>query len=100
MKEELLTGKAKEHFLEWLDKQDLAPYRVMFDSIPEFVQLAYIVEWLDQSDFKVCTEPILGSEFRVFVLRKNIHYWIDGRFTDRNSATISIIQKSNEIYNQ
>jgi len=100
MKEELLTGTAKDHFLSWLDLQDLAPYRVMFDSIPEFIQLAYIVQWLDTVKLRICIEPILGGEFRVFALYKSEHTWIDDRYSDRTSATKNIIQKANEIYNQ
>ena len=94
-----LSGKTKEHFLNWLEIQDLAPYKVMFDSIPEFVQISYIVQWLDSVDLKVCVEPILGGEFRIFVLDSNFHDWVDDRYSDRISAYKEIIKKCDTIYN-
>jgi len=43
----LLSGMARVDFENWLEKQHVAPYRVMFWDIPKIVQNAYIIEWLD-----------------------------------------------------
>ena len=35
----MLTLKAKDVFEKWLEKQEVAPYKVMFWDIPKIVQL-------------------------------------------------------------
>lgn len=116
---ELLTGKAKEDFLDWLDNiqlqpQDLAPYRVTFDEVPLIVKIAYIIEWLDSKMIYVKIKPYHGGGQNVFypscyfleeyfIIRQvNILFDDDSLFytTDRTEATTEAIKKANEIYNE
>ena len=92
----ILTGKAKLDFEKWLDKQNVAPYKVMFYDIPIVVQIAYLIEWFDSVGI------IITSDY--FELNKGFYSEIlDSNFAivkpTRQEALTEAIKKANEIYN-
>ena len=92
----ILTGKAKLDFEKWLDKQNVAPYKVMFYDIPIVVQIAYLIEWFDSVGI------IITSDY--FELNKGYYSEIlDSNFAivkpTRQEALTEAIKKANEIYN-
>ena len=92
----ILTGKAKLDFEKWLDKQNVAPYKVMFYDIPIVVQIAYLVEWFDSVGIYITSDyfelnkgfysEVLNSDFEIIK-------------PTRQEALIEAIKKANEIYN-
>ena len=87
---ELINGKAKEDFLNWLDQQDLAPYKVMFDEVPLNVKLPYIIEFLETKKYEGI--PLFTKCFNFYhIFRIESQSIFD--------VWIQSIQKSNEIYN-
>lgn len=107
---ELLTGKEKESFLEWLDKQDLAPYRVIFDEVPLIIQTSYIIEWLDSVGIKILPCYGLSGWYCVVKNYNNKEFGnykcfhvVNNRINDfdtRQEAITEAIKKANEIYNK
>ena len=92
----ILTGKAKLDFEKWLDKQNVAPYKVMFYDIPIVVQIAYLVEWFDSVGIYVTSD--------YFELNKGFYSEVlDSNFAiikpTRQEALIEAIKKANEYYN-
>ena len=92
----ILTGKAKLDFEKWLDKQNVAPYKVMFYDIPIVVQIAYLIEWFDSVGI------IITSDY--FELNKGYYSEIlDSNFAivkpTRQEALTEAIKKANEYYN-
>ena len=93
----ILTGKAKLDFEKWLDKQNVAPYKVMFYDIPIVVQIAYLIEWFDSVGI------IITSDY--FELNKGYYSEIlDSNFAivkpTRQEALTEAIKKANETYNE
>ena len=93
----ILTGKAKLDFEKWLDKQNVAPYKVMFYDIPIVVQIAYLVEWFDSVGIYVTSD--------YFELNKGFYSEVlDSNFAivkpTRQEALTEAIKKANEIYNE
>jgi len=98
---ELLTGKSKEHFLEWLDKQDLAPYKVMFDEVPLIVQASYIIEWFDIVGCVICIGNIYydGYHFNWNInMTKPVNS--ENGYETRAEATTEAIKSAVKIYNE
>ena len=99
---EILTGNAKEDFGKWLEIQEVAPYRVMFDTIPDFIQIAYIVEWLDaerilyEVQYERNTNQFFGC---VIDFKKGVRSDVTGNFHNRKDCHRESIIKANEIYN-
>ena len=113
-----LTGKAKQDFEVFqihrslaitnadrlenykLDFKDLEPYSHHIWRMDEVYLIALIIEWLDTVNLQITTETIQGGEFRCFVLKDKLHhFWIDDRFESRKKASISAIQKADELFN-
>jgi len=101
----MLTNKAKIDFLNWLDKQDLAPYRVMFDDIPKFIQTAYIIQWLDEIgliieiDYERASKQYFGNLLNCLkstITRQDI----SNNFNSRTSFEEEGIKQANLIYNE
>ena len=93
----ILTGEAKLDFEKWLDKQNVAPYKVMFYDIPIVVQIAYLVEWFDSVGIYVTSD--------YFELNKGFYSEVlDSNFAivkpTRQEALTEAIKKANEIYNE
>jgi len=70
----LPKSKLKEDFLNWLDKQELAPYKQMFDDIPEFVQVSYVKKYLREQE---CID------IEILTVKNNLAYcykaWSEGK---------------------
>jgi len=97
-----MEGQAKLDFLEWLEIQDLAPYVVMFDVIPEFVKHSYIIKWLDEINYiiEVQFERNTNQYFGyVLDLINGIKLNVSGNYHSRFEFNQSAIEKANEIYN-
>jgi hypothetical protein len=91
----LLTGKCKSDFENWLENQNVAPYKVMFWDIPKIVQCAYITEWLDTNGYFI--EITKDNE------RINTHVngqWISGNYKSRMEAMKFTMDIVNEMYNE
>lgn len=104
----ILTGKAKEDFLEYYNNHSIK-YLLSwtdFDDLPLVVKNALIIEWLDSvgiyinttyeefEDIQVKKLPVLVKTWIVWV---NEELLID--FNSRQEATDEAIKKANEIYN-
>lgn len=71
----LPKSKTTDDFYNWLDKQDLAPYKVMFEDVPEMVQIPYIQKYLrEQACTEICIRPISN------LLRYYAEIWIHDKF--------------------
>ena len=104
----ILTGKAKEDFLEYYNNHSIK-YLLSwtdFDDLPLVVKNALIIEWFDSvgiyvnttyeefEDIQVKKLPVLVKTWSVLV---NEELLID--FNSRQEATDEAIKKANEIYN-
>lgn len=88
----ILTYKAKEDFLKYLQDLEIVPYPAMFSEVPLTIQLPYIVDWFD------------SIEMYFWVYRSESGYWATSierkaKYDTRNEALISAIEDVNEIYN-
>jgi len=101
----MLTGKTKEDFYNWLEKQDLAPYKVMFESIPEFVQMCYIQEFMDMMGYCIVILPsqrvknrfaIRLESYKLLESVKQTHF----KFGTRTEALKYSIGQFDEFYNE
>lgn len=90
---ELLSGTCLNKFYEWLDNQDVAPYKVMFWNIPEIVRQAYLVSFFDNANL-----PIWAYQ------PNETGYWahnLEGKakYDSRPEALTFAIEEANEIFN-
>lgn len=96
-------SKASDDFYEWLELQEVAPYKVMFEDIPEFIQISYLIEWLDsiliiiETDYERLSKQYYGNviDYRNC---KNIKVDFSNNFGNRTSVLKSAIEKVFEIY--
>jgi hypothetical protein len=102
----MLTLKSKEVFEKWLEKQEVAPYKIMFWDIPKIVQSSYITEWFDTVGITVDVMPRMADENKIvfepntFCLKHEITTEDVIQFDNRLEAKIKAIEKANEIYNE
>lgn len=98
----MLTDKCKKDFLIWLKAQDVAPYPVMFDELPDIIKKTYIIEYFDSVGIHISIKVFkdhcndIGFEYSV-VSKKN-----DSEIKYLHSRSLAIdlaIEKANEIYN-
>ncbi len=96
----LLKPSLHSKFLDWLDTQEIAPYRVMFDTIPVAVQVGYILDWLESIDVVLDLEyERYSNQYYSKIINKTKGIRVDcsGNFKTRLEATIESIKKVNEV---
>ena len=99
----LISDKCKLDFEKWLDKQNVAPYKVMFYDIPIIVQIAYLVEWFDVVGLNIYTKPRFhygGLSFDGFIDGMEISKIETEYFKTRNEAFLKAIELANVFYNE
>jgi len=98
----LVSDKCKLDFEKWLDKQNVAPYKVMFYDIPVIVQIAYLVEWFDIVGLNIYTKPRFhdgGLSFDGFIDGMKISKIETEYFKSRTEAFLKAIELANVFYN-
>jgi|VirMetMinimDraft_7_1064189.scaffolds.fasta_scaffold175117_2 hypothetical protein len=98
----LISDKCKLDFEKWLDRQNVAPYKVMFYDIPIVVQIAYLVEWFDVVGLNIYTKPRFhygGLSFDGFIDGMEISKIETEYFKTRNEAFLKAIELANVFYN-
>ena len=102
----ILTGKAKEDFIAWKNKNYETEYCCAFTQIPETSKSALIIEWLDNVGITI--------DRNVYDRKMIIREWITGNeqewiidctyieiFNNSfNNWYSEAIEKANEIYNE
>ena len=101
----LISDTCKKDFENWLEKQEVAPYKSMFFDIPKIVQTSYLVDFFDEIGITVDIMPRMNEEKIVFepntfCLKHEITTEDFVQFKKRIDALISAIQKANMIYNK
>ena len=99
----LISDKCKLDFEKWLDKQNVAPYKVMFYDIPIVVQIAYLVEWFDVIGLNIYTKPRFhygGLSFDGFIDGMEISKIETEYFKTRTEAFLKAIELANVFYNE
>ncbi len=99
----LISDKCKLDFEKWLDRQSVAPYKVMFYDIPIAVQIAYLVEWFDTVGLNIYTKPRFhygGLSFDGFIDGIEISKIKTEYFKTRNEAFLKAIELANVFYNE
>ncbi|MFZ4929045.1 hypothetical protein [Chryseobacterium sp. Mn2064] len=96
----ILTGKAKIDFEKWMQDKIILHPDINFNSIADQFQATLIIEWLD-SVFIVLTINNTYYDGFHFYWEINMAKPLrsDHSFETREQATISAIEKANEIYN-
>ena len=93
----ILTGKAKEDFILWLNNQPVAPYEVMLDDIPKCYLNSLIIEWFDSVGIYITSDYFeLNKGFYSEILNSNFA----SIKPTRQEALTEAIKKANEIYNE
>jgi len=98
----MLKGKSLELFETWLNNQEVAPYFVMFDSLPKIIQCAYIIDWFDniniifEIQYERNTKQYFGS---VTDVEKGIKQDVSGNFKSRVLAMQKAIEIAVELIN-
>lgn len=95
----LLNGKARIHFINWLNNLQIAPYSVMFDDLPIIVQHAYIIEWLDSVKLQIIIPKWVNDFYFKIEYAKSTYYESEFCYDSRQEATEKAIKKANELYN-
>lgn len=95
----ILTGKAKEDFINWKNKNYENEYYCTFSSMPKQSQNALIIEWFDSVGIyiSILTQENDRKERR-FTSDINEQEFISCK--TRQQATEESIKKANEIYNK
>jgi len=99
---ELLTGKAKEDFLQWNEDNDapLSTYAIEQGLIYGTVLNAMIIEWLDSVGIIILINNVMDDWwFRVKSKNKVVKSEKYNELKSRQEATEQAIIKANEIYN-
>lgn len=99
----LISDKCKLDFEKWLDRQNVAPYKVMFYDIPIVVQIAYLVEWFDVVGLNIYTKPRFhygGLSFDGFIDGIEISKIETEYFKTRTEAFLKAIDLANVFYNE
>ena len=99
----LISDKCKLDFEKWLDRQNVAPYKVMFYDIPIVVQIAYLVEWFDVVGLNIYTKPRFhygGLSFDGFIDGMEISKIETEYFKTRTEAFLKAIDLANVFYNE
>lgn len=99
----ILTNKAKKDFHTYLGE----PFDFQnFDQIPELVQYAYILKWLDHIGLIIIISHISGLEIQEWSYDikdyKHPEYMkkhVGEIYLSREIASKEAIEKANEIYN-
>lgn len=96
----MLTGKAKIEFEKWMKDEIIFHPESGFENLAEKFQATLVIEWLD-SVFIVLTINNTYYDGFHFYWEINMAKPIrsDNGFETREQATISAIEKANEIYN-
>ena len=90
----ILTGKAKEKFLEWISLNNLFTIEdreKYFNSLSELFQNALIIEFFDSIEYNKNSSLLDYCFFDC--------YWNKG-LREHKQATIQAIKKANDIYNE
>ena len=98
----LISDKCKLDFEKWLDKQEVAPYKVMFYDIPIIVQISYLIEWFDVVGLNIYTKPRFhygGLSFDGFIDGMEISKIETEYFKTRTEAFLKAIELANFFYN-
>ena len=98
-----ISDKCKLDFEKWLDRQNVAPYKVMFYDIPIVVQIAYLVEWFDVVGLNIYTKPRFhygGLSFDGFIDGMEISKIETEYFKTRTEAFLKAIDLANVFYNE
>lgn len=94
----MLTDKAKTDFEKWLTENDHAPWVAFFDTLPDVVKFAYIIEWLDIVHLHINTFYV--SEIYTYSASWEVTRCVKmEHFKTRTEAVQSAIIKANELYN-
>jgi len=107
----ILTGKAKEDFIEYYNNHSIKYLLswTYFDDLPLVVKNALIIEWLDSVGIgvdsytrlkrtnKLCWNADIIAEYDISNGRATINLSLNCK--NRQEATEKAIKKANEIYN-
>lgn len=105
---ELLTGKAKEDFLNdrYLSITKDPIYKIQvtdeyFNTLSDFIQQSLIIDWLDSVQLQIMVYCFSLDKYSINILRQG-RYMLNFRayYNSRTEATTEAIKKANEIYNQ
>jgi len=102
---ELLTGKAKEDFNEWVRKEmfhfgfDYNQDPIKINNLSESFLNSIIIDWLDSIQIVVVIESLAKNFFSFQINSKK---WIDSEcaYKTRQEATTEAIKTAIEIYNK
>lgn len=101
----MLTGKAKEHFRTWYEKQPrYTPTHVPFDrlmSMSPAIHWGVIQDWADLMGYEMWVEKnVVGFRYWYNIYEKDgiVHY--NEGFKTRQEARNAAIEKLNEIINK
>ena len=101
----MLTGKAKEAFIEWMHTKTNYPYTTIFN-LPIVIQTAFIIEWLDNVGIWLNIRKSSINIFFSYLTTEDMYevtvFDINGeyRFETRQEATIEGIKEANNLYNR
>lgn len=97
---ELLTGKAKEKFLNWLSTE---MYYLGKEPLSDLFFSALIIEWFDSVGIYLDCPPLIDYNPVKFglLIDEKIHYSEQKNrvYDSRQEARIAGIKKANEIFN-
>lgn len=92
----ILTGQAKEDFIQYLENGNHTPWLVFFESLPEIVRNAYIIEWFDDENININTTPF---DYQVIHDNKEYNSYKNVVDHDRTEVQRLAIIIANKIYN-
>ncbi len=96
----ILTGKAKEDFINWKNKNYPNEYYCTFTSMPEISKFALIIEWFESLGIYIGVFRYPSEYVYEIHSSKNKKINCSGcSYDTRLDATSEAIAKANEIYN-
>lgn len=105
----ILTRKAKDDFLKWLQDnyelliEDVGGFSYFWNAQTRVSEYALIIEWFDSVGITVDVMPILDNPIKwvpnTFWIAKEISTDDSEYYETRQQATTEAIKKANEIYN-
>lgn len=90
-----------KNFYKWLEEQELAPYRAIFDDIPEFIRLAYIQKYFRHLGIQIligyCDSGYFGNVSYIDNEGRHQDYETDGYFTSYEECLKNTIKKNENL---
>jgi len=102
---DLLTGKAKEDFEKWIEKEmfhfgfNLDQQRNSINDLSDLFLNALIIEWLDSVGINIILTCEFDYGYEILDKRYEVMEELKKWYDTRHEATTHAIKKANEIYN-